>query len=224
MNNKIGRFSVLVKKERTRDFFALLFYISYIGINMDLRLEVENIFSIILIIIGITVFPIYWIEYLDKLFNRNRENSGKNITKKIKKILKEILMFIPIELLSLYHTFFIMVGQPVNQTKINETFYDAPIFNTINIIIIAPIIEEIIFRFLPYRFIKNKTLYIVGSSIIFAAIHVVNDPNSFYYVWFYMMRSIYYGYRYHKTKDLLVSISIHSFNNLIATLILIFSQ
>lgn len=90
-------------------------------------------------------------------------------------------------------------------------------------IIIGPIIEEFIFRFLPYRFIKNKILYVIVSTVIFAGMHVLNDPNPFYYIWFYMMRPLYYGYRYHKTKDILVPISMHSLNNLFDVLLFVLS-
>ena len=132
-------------------------------------------------------------------------------------------MFIPILLISDCVISFIMVGQPANQTSLDKAFYEAPIFNSILSIIIGPIIEEFIFRFLPYRFIKNKTLYIIVSTVVFAAMHVVNDPNPFYYIWFYMMRPLYYGYRYHKTKDILVPLSMHSLNNLVATLLFVLS-
>ena len=53
---------------------------------------------------------------------------------------------------------------------------------------------------------------------MFAAMHVIDDPNAFHYVWFYMMRPIYYGYRYYETDNIWVSISMHSLNNFIAVL------
>ena len=132
-------------------------------------------------------------------------------------------MFIPIFIITICITSFIMVGQSANQTSIDESFYEAPIFNSILAIIIGPIIEEWIFRFLPSKFINNRTLYIIVSTVIFATMHVIDDPNAFYYIWFYMMRPLYYAYRYHKTKDILVPISMHSLNNLVATLLFVIS-
>lgn len=61
------------------------------------------------------------------------------------------------------------------------------------------------------------------SAFIFAGMHVLNDPNPFYYIWFYMMNPLYYGYRYYETQDILVPISMHSLHNLIAALPLVFS-
>lgn len=226
MKTKIMRYITFIKEEKTRKVFSFVFYISIIAILMDLPLVLRNICYIIQIFILIFGYPIYLWEWLEKVIvkaiEKNKGKSGKNEIREIKKIAKEILIYIPIQLISIFITSFIIVGQPANQTSIEETFYEVPIFNCIYIIILGPIIEELIFRFLPYKFIKNKTLYIVVSSIIFAAMHVLEDPNPFYYIWGYMLESLYMGYRYHKTKDLLVPISIHMFGNLIATLSFVF--
>lgn len=225
MSTKIERFYAFMLKERTRNFTAFIFYILFISMVVKIRLPL--ILTIIQYIIAILIiffcFPIYQNEYFVKIYEENRGELGKNIIKEANKIAKEILVFIPILLISSYVTSAILVGQPANQIRINESFYEAPILNSIEGIIIAPITEEFICRFLPYKFIKNKILYIVISSLVFAALHVVNNPNPFYYIWFYMIRPLYYGYRYHKTKDILVPISMHSFNNLISTLLFVLS-
>ncbi len=225
MYNKVERFFTFIMKEKTRNFFAFAFYVSFIV--MLIEIELPMVLQVISFIVQIIILPliclIYMNEWMDKMFEKNRGKLGKNIIEEIKKISKEILMFIPILLISKCITSFIMVGQPANQTSIEESFCEALIFNSIYAIIIGPIIEEFIFRFLPYRFIKNKTLYIIVSTIIFAAMHVVNDTNPFYYIWFYMIRAFYYGYRYHKTKDILVPLSMHSLNNFVETLLIVLS-
>lgn len=48
--------------------------------------------------------------------------------------------------------------------------------------------------------------------------HVIDDPNPFGHIWFYMIDSFYYGYRYYKTNDIWVPISMHGFNNTISFL------
>ncbi len=225
MNTKIVRFFTFIMKEKTRSFFAFAFYVSVIGICMKINLPLafEIIWFIVLMFITLIGSTVYMTDCLDKMSERNRGKLGRNIIKEIKKIFKEILKFIPILVISTCIESFIIVGQPTNQTSIEELFYVAPILNSVDLIIIGPIIEEFIFRFLPYRFIKNKTLYIIFSTIVFAAMHVLNDPSLFYYIWNYMIEPLYWGYRYHKTKDILVPISMHSFTNLVATLLFVFS-
>lgn len=219
MDIKIERFFNFIMNERTRSFIAFILYVPFIvmAMRIDLPLALEIIYLIVLMSVGLFITPIYVIVWVDEKENRKKTYSRN------KKLAKEILMFIPVLLISTCITSFIMIGEPTNETSIKESFYDAVIFNSIFIIIIGPIIEEFIFRFLPYRFIKNKTLYIIISAFVFVALHVINDPNPLYYIWFYMMRPLYYGYRYHKTNDILVTISMHSLNNLFATLPLILS-
>ena len=177
-------------------------------------------------VIGFFITPfictIYMAELMDKMYETNKGKFVKNIIQEIKKIAKEILMFIPVLIITKLITIFVMVGQPVNQINIEQSFFEMPIFNSICAIVIVPIVEEVVFRLLPYKFIKNKAVYIIVSTVIFAVMHVINDPNACYYVWFYMMRPLYYGYSYYRTKDILVPISMHSLNNLIETLILVF--
>ena len=225
MNTKIWRFFTFIMKEKTRKVFAFTFYVCFIVMSMEINLPLalEIICFIFLMFITLFGYTVYMSEWMDKMYDKNRGKLGKNIIQEIKKIAKEILIFIPILIMTQCITSFIRVEQPANQTSLEQSFYEAPIFNSVFAIIIVPIIEEFLFRFLPYKFIKNKNLYIIVSTIVFAAMHVVNDPNPFYYIWFYMMRPLYYGYRYHKTNDILVPITMHSLNNLVATLLFVFS-
>lgn len=218
MNSKAERFYNFINSEKTRSFIAFILYILFIVMHMNIYLPL--VYFIILISVILFVFsicmPIWFNEKLEK-------KSGENIIQKIKKLTKEIAMFIPFLFSSTFITSFILIGEPANETNINESFGDAVIFNTILIIFIGPIFEEFIFRLLPYELIKSKTLYIFISAFVFAGIHVVDDANAFYNIWFYIPNALYFGYRYHKTNDLLVTISIHCFNNLLATLPLIVS-
>ena len=138
MNTKIGRFFTFIMKEKTRNIFAFSFYVLFIVMLMeiDLPLALEIICFIFLMFIILFGCTVYMCEWMYKMCERNRGKLGKNIIKKIKKIGKEILMFIPILLISYCVISFIMVGQPANQTSLEKSFYEAPIFNSIFIIII----------------------------------------------------------------------------------------
>jgi len=217
------RFFDFVLKERTRNFVAFIWYcyfvIYFFGINLPIILDI--IITSIFIISSIFVC-IYIINYIDEMFNRNMGIIRKKLLEEVNKISKELLMFIPIYLISNFIVSLIIVGEPANQSAFIKELKEFPIIVSISSIIIAPITEEIIFRFLPYKFIKNEILYIIISALIFAAAHVVKDPNPFYYILCYIIRSFYYGYRYYKTKDLWVTMSMHCFNNIIATMSILF--
>lgn len=157
MNTKIERIITFIKKEKIRNFFAFVFYILIIieSMEIDLPSLLEIIFIIIIIPFSVIVFPIYTEEWLDKKFERNIGKLRKNIIQEIKKIAKEMLKFIPIWLVSCLVATLFSIGEVANEKRLHELFYEGPIFYSIYIIIIGPIIEEFIFRFLPYRFIKK---------------------------------------------------------------------
>ena len=229
MKAKVSRlfevFYTFVNKEKTRNFFAFIFYVLCIITLTKINLPpvVKSICMYLVVLVSVLGLPIYTAEWMDKIWKENRERPEKSIIKELKKIGKEILMFIPFYLMSALIVIFFAVDKPANQTEIESTLYKSSISKLIFVIILAPIIEEFIFRFLPAKFIKDKYLYIAVSSFIFAGMHVFGDPNPFYYIKFYIPISCYYGYRYYQTKDILVSISLHSFHNLIAMLTLILS-
>lgn len=201
---------------KVQNFLAFLFYTTFIigfYFSEKLPLAITIIFQLFIAIVtflAITKFTDNIGSFLDT-FNLERLN----------KILLEILKFIPIFVLDTFITSFLMKGIPANQASVNNMHASAPLFHMVMSVIIAPICEEFIFRYLPYKFIKNKKLYVILSAVIFAGMHVIYDPNPFYYIWFYMLFSIYCSYRYYKTKDILVTISMHSFNNLICVLSMI---
>lgn len=222
MNINADRFYKFIKRDKTRSFLAFLFYFLCIltfYVEPSWPLLFQFIYYIALITVTILGCNIYMIDSVEKILEQRKKKIGKKIKTEFKKIVKEIIMFIPVLLLSIFLSsqLFLILGGTVNQASIRESFKKAPIFYSILLIIIAPIIEEYIFRSLPYKFIKNKILYIIISTVVFASVHVINDPK-FYMILYYIPKPLYYGYRYHKTKDIFVTISMHSLNNFISVL------
>lgn len=204
MDIMVKRFYEFVKDDKTQGFFAFLLYslcLLYLA-GKNLPLAFQSICNIALMVAQISCL-IYIITYDNKL--------------SLKEIGKEILMYMIVILLDIYITPVFISGKSANQASLNKACSQIPIIYFVLLaVIIVPILEEYIFRFLPSKFIKNKVLYIIISAVIFAGMHVINDPKPFYYIWAYMLDSLYFGYRYYKTKNIFVTISLHSFNNLIA--------
>lgn len=214
MTSLMERFLRFLKKEKTKSVLAFLVYFSIIF--WVLEFDMSSVTKVILGIIQFTIVILWYVICLYEITNDSL--SPKKKENKIKLIVKEIAMFIPILIITCFITELFVVGTPVNQASIDSDFGSSPIFYSLMIIVFGPIIEEYIFRLLPRKFIKNKYVYIIFSSTMFAAMHVIDDPNAFHYVWFYMMRPIYYGYRYYETDNIWVPISMHSLNNFIAVL------
>ena len=186
---------------------------TFLGISIPWPLR------IVISIIMIVTFSLGLIMDLEAYWNKE-ETEDERPTRKIT---NELLKFIPVWVISVLigSILTILFGEPTNQIRIEEEFEGLSLFSLIAMVIYTPIIEEYLFRFLPHKFIKNQVLYIIISSIVFAGMHVVDDPNAFCHIWIYIIRPIYYAYRYYKTQDIRVTISFHAFNNLISTLMML---
>lgn len=228
MVSKKGRFITFILKEKSQDFFAFAFFVLFL-ISFLLSFS-EFKLPLILEIIGYVLWGLLLLvgmiicinDLIKKVTSKNKNLQKERRIKFLKLIIKEFIMFIPIWAITLKISTLYQF-KSANQASIEELFKTNTIYYSILFIIIGPIIEEFIFRLLPYRFIKDKTLYIFIPSIIFAGLHVINVPNPLYNICLYMILPLYYAYRYYLIKDLRVPICLHCFNNLTATLPLILS-
>ena len=214
------KFFMTEGKKRSLLAFILYFLIVIEAIGTFLDISIPGLLWIIITIIMIVTFSLGLIMDCEVCWNKkDKETEDEQL---LRKIVNEILRFIPVWLASVIIGSILInfFGEPTNQIRIEEEFEGLSLFYLIDMVICTPIIEEYLFRFLPHKFIKNQVLYIIISSIVFAGMHVVDDPNAFCHIWIYMIRPIYYAYRYYKTQDIRVTISFHAFNNLISTLMM----
>jgi len=78
-------------------------------------------------------------------------------------------------------------------------------------IVVAPIIEELVFRVFMKKFIKNNILFITLSSIIFGALHVLptNDLLQLLYIIPYSIAGFALSLNYIKTKNIVSNLFLH---------------
>lgn len=92
----------------------------------------------------------------------------------------------------------------------------------ISTVIIAPLVEEISFRVLPYTQLKVKSktniMYIVATSLVFASLHISVNAN----IWatFVTVSSVFIvgatcAYLYQKNENFIEVVSIHAIYNLL---------
>ena len=67
------------------------------------------------------------------------------------------------------------ISDSVNQDTNIELFKNSPIMQAIIAIILAPIIEEIVFRRSFKDFTNNKILFAIVTGLIFGGIHVITS-------------------------------------------------
>ena len=88
----------------------------------------------------------------------------------------------------------------------------------------TPITEELLFRSLLNKDIKNKQLLIVLSSILFAGVHVIgNGFNLITLINFipYFIIGMYLGFLYRKTNNIVINIIMHLLINIIGVVMIL---
>lgn len=141
------------------------------------------------------------------------KDETKKILKEFERFIFEIAVVLFIEtMLSYLYSQNVSINESINR----ETFKNSPFAFAILAVIIGPIIEETIFRYLPYQFIKNKKIYIIVSAFVFSMMHCIGSLNDLIYIPMYLPSSLYFAYKYYKTEDVFVTIPMHSCINFIA--------
>ncbi|EFO54501.1 caax amino protease family [Streptococcus infantis SK1302] len=112
-----------------------------------------------------------------------------------------------------------------NQQIITELALRQPIFSFFLIVVFAPLTEELIFRGMLACFlfprqdnVKQTTLFLLVTSIIFALVHFPGTPQQFLV---YGSLGLSLGLAYVSKGGLAYSIALHALNNLIGFLMIL---
>ncbi len=106
--------------------------------------------------------------------------------------------------------------QANNQINLQESFNVMPVFIALLSIIYAPIAEELMFRGVIRKFIKNDRVFIIVSGILFGLLHVIDDSKTlaeFSYVIVYSALGVYLSSLYAKTNNICTNIFMHMLQN-----------
>ncbi len=126
-------------------------------------------------------------------------------------------------------------GEPVvnaNQAALNALAQQAPLLFIVFTCLVAPVVEELIFRYYLYKPLEKKgvVLAIIVSAFLFAAIHmtssfaagtIAEDLRSFPA---YLIPSLIFGIAYYRTKHVATTITAHVVYNTITVIALFLSN
>ena len=117
-------------------------------------------------------------------------------------------------------------GGNANQNIVLEMIDNAPVLSFISMVIFAPILEEITYRYFLYGGIAkyNRKWAIILSGFVFMCVHAtasfskenVDIVRELILLPPYMFSGVVLAYAYDKTDNLATSTCIHSLNNLIS--------
>lgn len=112
-----------------------------------------------------------------------------------------------------------------NEEAVRSMLKINPWMMFVNTAILAPIVEELVFRKAFRTAFKNNIAFIIISGLIFGALHVVlSIDNLFDYLYLlpYCSLGISFSYMYYKTENIYAPLSMHMLHNAIITLLNIF--
>ena len=140
--------------------------------------------------------------------------------KDIKRTLKYFVAFLPVILIMSFLCKLMLFEYEEQKlvVEIKKNFNNNLFFNCFLIIIVAPIIEEIVFRGLFYKTLKNFIPFVqasIISSLIFAIIH-----ENILSLTILFLLSLYLTWIYERTNSILYSILTHSIFNFLNLLLI----
>ena len=208
--------------------------------------KIKNIIICLLIILSMFVSTYYISMFLGFISNDEIQNlianliyliiliyifrkeiffSFKNIKGNFKKILNigfkywSLGIFIMI-VSNLVINLFIFKGSIAeNEEMARSIIIASPIYGFISSVIIAPFLEEIIFRVSLKRVFNNKYIYAVFSGIIFGLMHAISGSPTWLdlvYIIPYGALGFAFGLMYAETDNVFTSVIMHTLHNLMS--------
>lgn len=197
-------------------YFLIPTYIKYVVAylaNGSLSEEISVILSIIIEILTLAVILL--------LFNKRIKENYVDLKKNHKKYFSKYFKFYLIGLAVMYISNAILIfglngGLAGNEESIRSILLVHPIYVYISAVLIAPSVEELVFRGAIKNIIPNSILYILCSGLIFGGMHLVGNVTSIIdllYIIPYSSLGIAFAYIYSKTDNIFVTMMLHTMHN-----------
>ncbi len=170
-----------------------------------------------LILVGIFVY--IYRRTLQKDFQNFIKDLGNNMETSIKYWL---IGFGIMALSNIFITFILKKSIAGNEEQIRSLVAVAPLFMIFDVVIYAPLTEELIFRKSFKDIFSNKWLFVIISGLVFGGLHIINYINNisdFIYLIPYCSLGIMFALLYYKTDNIFSTISMHALHNALAIII-----
>lgn len=211
-NALTGTFVIILYSIFTDLLISLLkvFNINYNNFNTISKCVFVALSEIILTLIIILIYK--------NDFIPNFKDFIKNIKSYFDKYIKYWFLTLGLMIMSnLIITLFTTSEISNNQEMIVETFKRLPIYTIIVTIVVAPFLEELVFR-MSFRkiFAHSNILFIFFSGFIFGGLHVITSLTSLNNLLFiipYSIPGFMFAYLYTKSNNIMVPIMLHFVHN-----------
>lgn len=166
----------------------------------------------------IILFVLIFIYYNELKEDFNKLNKG-NIKNAFKIYISGLTIFF---IYNIIKNYFFDSMMPLNEEFVRNFFKGNFLIASVFSIFIAPVYEEILFRLSIYKATKNKKVFLVLSSTLFALLHISNIMviSELVNVIGYLILSFTISYSLYKEDNIWASITLHIFHNFLMALIL----
>lgn len=194
-----------------------IFIIPFVFLLLNDKISESTLYIFVFLGMAITYLVTY-----RKSLKEDFIHFKKNYKSILKTTTKYYLIGLGIMLVSGIIIGLIGIEESTNQNTNIDLFKQAPIIQSIIAIILAPIIEELVFRRSFKNFTNNKLLFALTTGLIFGGIHVVSSINSLkdlimlIHLIPYSSVGIAFGYAYKEHNNIIGTMLIHSLHNSIA--------
>lgn len=217
INELSGKFNYIIKQFLVVIGYLLLtfglqFFLFQNNDNNNLILL--NLSSLFINLFILVIFVFIFRKTLIPDFYEFKKNS-KNLIKDyfIYWIIGFALSTIFLNIISAY------AGEPSTQT-LNETYVlTFPFYSIINMIIIAPIFEELLTKVYFKNAFKNKYIYIILSGILFGSLHLLTPGSNWLHAIPYAVLGGTFSLMYYKSNNIWTNIFYHSLHNALAVIV-----
>ena len=197
-------------------YFLLPTIIKYIVAYLANGALSEKVSVILSIIIEILTFAVILL-----IFNKRIKENYIDLKKNHKKYFSKYFKFYLIGLAIMYISNAVLIfgfnsGISGNEESIRSILLVHPIYVYISAVLIAPSVEELVFRGAIKNIIPNNILYILCSGFIFGGMHLVGNITSIIdllYIIPYSSLGIAFAYIYSKTDNIFVTMLLHTMHN-----------
>lgn len=221
---KIGIFILLFVLFLYSDLFYMiplkLLNVDLNKLSYNTKLLFSNLASLILIGIIVLIYR----KYLKEKFKDYKEHFGEYFDFGIKWWFVGVIGMVVLNLLITNLT---PLNEATNEALVDDMITKSPLLSFISAGLIAPFVEEMIFRKSFSDMFHNKWVMIIASGLVFGLLHVVFSYNTwldFLYVLPYGFLGGAFAYILAKKDNVLIPITFHLIHNSILTLVTIISM
>lgn len=103
-----------------------------------------------------------------------------------------------------------------NEEALRELFQISPIYVFCSAVLIAPFLEELVFRLGLRYMVPSKTLFIVLSGIVFGSLHLIGNievPLDLLYIIPYSVPGFVFGYVLNDSDNIFTTVGLHFLHN-----------